>query len=486
VVYPASVQRINDARRGFWLASLSFLPLFVWWLGWFPAFLSPDSIDQLEQVETGEFSNGHPAVHTIAVWAITRGWDHPGAVTLVQIIAIALLLGLVARRLIELGVPLVAAVGAAWVVGLSPAVGPTVITIWKDVAFTAAFLWVFAELLVLVRLRDNYWTSRWNPIRLGIGLGLVWLIRHNGVLTVLPVLVVVAVVFRSHLRRVGVAVLAMVGCILIVLGPLYWVFSVETGRPAPGEVLLPVVASSLVHEPGNFSEDDLALLSSIAPLEVWTAGYDCDTADPLLFADDLDIEVIRSNPGPFLELGLRTLVRDPDTSIGFFFCRSSYLFAPIQPPDEYLHRPPFAIPANELGIERAPVWQVAYEATLDVFQTAESDGWLWIAWRPALVIWATLLTYLALARRPTRLLLVPGSLLGAHLLNVMATSLNHEFRLALPLYVTGIMSWPLLWFAFHPDRLEEPGPTVVASGRSLLDDDIAAIRARERETEGVE
>ncbi|MGI9649148.1 MAG: hypothetical protein ACR2OI_11560 [Acidimicrobiia bacterium] len=480
------MQRINDARRGFWLASLSFLPLVIWWLGWFPAFLSPDSIDQLEQVESGEFSNGHPAIHTIAIWTITRVWDHPGAVTLIQIVAIALLLGVVARRLIELGVPMAAAVGAAWLAAVSPAVGPTVMTIWKDVAFTAAFLWVFAELLLLVRLRAEFWTPRWNPLRLGIGLGLVWLVRHNGVLTVLPVLAVVAIVYRAQLRRVGLAAAAVAGTVALVLGPLYWVFSVDTGRPAPGEVLLPVVASSYVHEPGNFSEDDLALLASIAPLEVWVADYDCATADPLLFADDLDIEVIRRDPGPFLSLGIRTVLRDPDTSVGFFACRASYLFTPVQPADTYLHRPPFAIPANDLGIERSPVWQTAYDATLEVFQTAESDGWLWLTWRPALVVWATLLTYAALARPSTRLLLVPGSLWGAHLLNVMATSLNHEFRLVLPLYVAGIMSWPLLWFVFHAEQLDETGSALVTSRRSLLDDDIAAIRDRERQSEGVE
>jgi len=486
VVYPASVQRITDARRGFWLASLSFLPLFVWWLGWFPAFLSPDSIDQLEQVESGDFTDGHPAIHTIAVWVVTRFWNHPGAVTFVQIIAVSLLLGLVARRLIELGVPPMAAVGAAWVVGLSPAVGPTAITIWKDIAFLVAFLWVFAELLMLVRLKDDYWTPTWNPLRLGMALALVWLVRHNGVITVLLVLAVVAVIFRRRMRGVGVTVVAMLATLAIVLGPLYWIFSVERGRPAPGEVLLPVVASSFVHEPGNFSDDDLALLSSIAPLEVWASRYACDSADALLFAPELDIEVIRADPGPFLGLGLRTIIRDPDTSLGFFFCRSSYLFAPTASPDAYLHRPPFAIAANDLGIKRAPVWEPAFDATLEVFRVSESDGWIWLTWRPALVIWAALLTYAALARRPTRWLLVPGALFGAHLLNVMATSLNHEFRLALPLYVTGLMSLPLLWFAFDPDRLDQSLGVSEVKRRSLLDDDIASIGERKRQADGVE
>ena len=106
------------------MASLAFLPLFLWWLGWFPGFLSPDSIDQLNQIETGELTNGHPGFHTITMWLITRVWDNAGAITLAQVIGMALLLGLVARRLVELGAPAWSAVGAAWLVGVLPAVGP--------------------------------------------------------------------------------------------------------------------------------------------------------------------------------------------------------------------------------------------------------------------------------------------------------------------------------------------------------------------------
>jgi len=173
----------------------------------------------------------------------------------------------------------------------------------------------------------------------------------------------------------------------------------------------------------------------------------------LLFDPEMNIQVIRQDPAPFLRLGIRTVVRDLDTSLGLAWCRASYLLVPAQPDDAYLQRPPFAIPANDQGLERSPVWSVAYDRTLDVFQWAESSGWLWLTWRPALVIWLTLATYGALARRGTRILLIPGTLLGVHLLNVAATSLNHEFRIAYPLYVAGILSLPLLWFVRYPERL---------------------------------
>jgi hypothetical protein len=465
VVYAAAVQPFRDVRRAFWLASLAFLPLFIWWLGWFPAFMSSDSINQLGQVETGEFTNEHPAFHTITLWLITRFWDNAGAISLVQIALLALLLGLVARRLVALGVPLWLAVGAAWVTGLAPAVGPTSITIWKDVAFALAFLWVFAELLLLVRMGAAFWLEVGNPVRLGGALSLLWLFRHNGPLTVVLVLGVLAWTNRDSLRRVGVTGLVLVGVVLVVQGPLYWMFSVDRARPAGVEVLLPAVASSYVHEPGNFDPAELELLSAIAPLEVWRTYYDCDEANPLLFAPGMNVEVIRRDPEPFLRLAIRTVVRDLDTTLGMFWCRASFLFLPRQPENAYLQRPPFRISPNELGLERAPLWTFAYERTLDVFAAVEPRGRLWLTWRPALVIWLTIATYAALVARGARVLLVPGALFGAHLVNVAATSLNQEFRLAFPLYLAGLLSLPLLWFVRYPDRLV--AASYRRTGRSL-------------------
>jgi len=481
VVYAAAVQPFSDVRRAFWLASLAFLPLFIWWLGWYPAFLSGDSLDQLRQIETGNFFNGHPAFHTITMWAITRVWDNAGAISLVQIVVLALLLGLIARRLRELGIPMWLAVGAAWAVGLSPAVGPTAMTLWKDIAFTLAFLWVFAELLLLVRLQEAYWSKVWNPVRLGAALSLLWLFRHNGLVTVLGVLAVLAITNRRNLGRLAPTVLAVAGIVLLVQGPVFWLFTVDRSTPTAAEVMLPVVASSFVHEPDNFSGEEVALLASIAPLDVWRSRYDCDYSDPLLFDPAMRVGVIRQDPGPVLQLGFRTLWRDLDTSLGFFWCRASFLLVPGQPADSYLLRPPYSIPANDLGLERSPRWSVASDLTRRVFANAESRSWLWLTWRPALIVWLTFATYLVLARRHTRRLVLPAALLGFHFLNVAAFSLNHEFRLAFPLYVAGILSLPLLWFIARPDSL----PDEVSDG-SLPDDDIASVGFGERYIERVE
>jgi hypothetical protein len=297
----------------------------------------------------------------------------------------------------------------------------------------------------------------------------------------LGVLAVLAIMNRRNLGRLVPTVLTVAGIVLVVQGPVFWLFTVDRSTPTAAEVMLPVVASSFIHEPDNFSSEEVALLTSIAPLDVWRSRYDCDHFDPLLFDPAFSVDVIRQDPGPVLQLGIRTLWRDLDTSLGFFWCRASFLLVPGQPEDAYLQRPPFSIPANDLGLERSPRWSVAADLTGDVFVNAESPSWLWLTWRPALIIWATIATYVALARRRTRPLVLPAALLGFHLLNVAAFSLNHEFRLAFPLYVAGILSLPLLWFVANPESL----PLETSRG-PLTHDDIAAVGAGERQIESFE
>ena len=200
--------RANRALIAGWS---SVIPLLGWWLGWFPGFLSGDSVDQLGQAARFEFLNFHPVTHTFSLWLVTRVWDEPGAVTLLQVLLLGGLLGYTARRLTQVGVPWWLAATAAFLTAAVPMVAATTITIWKDVPYSIAMLWAFAELLVLARSPRAFWSGRSGPVRLGIALGLLWVTRANGLITVLLFLIALAIGFRGRLRTVVLATGTAVG-----------------------------------------------------------------------------------------------------------------------------------------------------------------------------------------------------------------------------------------------------------------------------------
>ncbi len=449
---------VSRENRALVLGWLSVFPLFIWWLGWFPGFMSSDSIDQLGQVDRFEFFNFHPIVHTFSMWVATRVWDHPGAVTLLQVLLLAGLLGFVARRLTQVGVPWWLTVAAAWVTASLPMVGATTITVWKDIPYSLAMLWAFAELVALARDRNQFWASWWGPLRLGAALGFMWALRANGKVTVLIIAVALAVGFWRRWRPLLAMGGAVVAVGIVLPAVLLAALSVSPGTIEPAEVFLPDVAAVVANDPGWFDEVDTARLEAIAPIDVWQGQYECSDSTPLVFHPQFNHSPPRDDPWTYRSLVVRTAATHVPTVVGHRWCAASFLFVPFPRDGSYLHRPPFEIPPNTLGFARDPISDRAYSFTLAQYQWIEKPGVEWFTWRPALVILAGIATYIAVAvRRRLRPLLWAGGLIGAQLLNVAAMTPAHEFRYAFGLYLLCLMSLPLWWLIVRPsDAAVEP------------------------------
>lgn len=430
---------------GWSLAGLAAIPPFIWWLGWFPGFASSDTIDQWTQLTTERYFNHHPAVHTFFMDVISFDGALPGLVTLVQIVAFGLLTAYAAKWLVAAGAPTSLAVGAAWLLGLSPAVAPTTISLWKDVPFGLFFLWAWIELVALVVERSR--SDRWPPaIRLGLALAGVALVRPNGLLTVAPMLVVLFWVYRHRLALTLRVTAIVVAVWAIVVGPIYSLLDVQGSNIEPATVFLSDVAASYNSSPESFTAEEVQLLERVAPLSVWTGSYDCFDNTPLVFNPQFDAAVVTEDPGPYRELELDVLLRDPGSIVDHRVCAADFLYSPAQPANSYFQRPEYEIPANEVGLTRDPLSTEAFEVTDAIWRWSEPESRLWLTWRPAIVLLPAvaalgLFAFLHTARR----FLLAGSLFLLHVLNVAATSPAQEFRYAYPLYLTGVFTLVLVW-----------------------------------------
>ncbi|MFQ5523985.1 MAG: hypothetical protein ACE5F5_10450 [Acidimicrobiia bacterium] len=434
------------------LAGAAVLPVFVWWLGWYPGFASSDTLDQFNQVKTGAYHNFHPAVHTFYLDLLSQGGLRPGLVTLFQLVALGVLFAYAARRLADAGVPGWLTVVAAWGLGLSPAVAPTTLALWKDVPFGLFLLWAWIELVGLATKKDPD-QRQWLPVRLGIALAGMWLFRGNGPITVLLVVVVVVWVYRRELATVAALIGSVAVVVIAMVGPLYGYLGVQGSGIEPAEVFLPDVAASYVARPETFTPEDLELLEAVAPLELWTGRYDCYDSTPLLFDPAFDHRPVRANPDDYRRLELAVLRRDLASVAAHRACSANFVYSPFQPEGVYFHRPPYEIPENDVGLVRDPISDRAFALTDRVWRWAEPESRLWLTWRPAIVVLPALalVVFFVLFRRK-RLYLVPSTLFVAHLINVAATSPSQEFRYAYPLYLVAVFTLTLAWPALRPEK----------------------------------
>jgi hypothetical protein len=446
----STTERLRSATA---LGALSTLPLLVWWAGWAPAIMSSDSIDQWNQALTFEFINTHPILHTVILWFVSLIWASPAAVTLVHVAATATILALVARRLVAIGVRVVVAVGAVWLIALLPMTGAMTVTMWKDVPFSLAMLWVVTELLLMARDRGAFWTGIWGPGRLGIALGFMWALRENGRLTAAVFALALAFAFRPLWKGVTTMLVgvAAVGIALPVV--LIAVLPVTDAPIEPAQVFMPDVASVVVNDRGDLSSADLVLVTAVAPLRVFEDYYACGDSTPLLFHPEYDNQEIRDNASAYRRLILRTGVGSFPTVLGHRWCAAEYLFSPINRTDTFVHRPPFDIWPNTLGLARDPISDRAFDVTFAMYKAAEQSEIEWLTWRPALVILMGLATAAGVWwRRSLRPLRWIGAFYVIHLVNVAVTSPAHEFRYAYGLYLISLATLPLWVLVIDPDR----------------------------------
>jgi hypothetical protein len=438
-----SIRRIIDYPIA--LAGAATFPVFVWWLGWYPGFASSDTIDQFTQIGSGAFTNFHPAIHTLYLAALSLGGEFPAIVTLFQLVVLGVLLVFAAIWLTRSGVPGWLAVTVTWTLGVSPAIAPTTLALWKDIPFGLFVLWAWIELLAFAV--DPKRAERLPPlIRLGVALAGIWLFRGNGPLTVIPVVLVLIWVYRENWRAFAVTAGVVAALVVLVVGPLYTAFDVQRSSIEPAQVFLPDVAASLSAEPETFEGEDIELLEEVAPLSVWTSRYDCYDSTPLLFDPQFDQDPVRRSPDVYRELQLQVLIRDLDSVFEHRACAANFVYWPAQPEEAYFHRPPYDIPSNEVGLARDARATWASDITDRVWRWAEVEHRLWLTWRPAIVILPALISIVVFAVvRPGRVFLIPSALFLAHLVNVVMTSPAQEFRYAYPLYLTALPTIALLW-----------------------------------------
>ncbi len=439
-------------RRPWLLAGLAAVPLLAWWLGWHPGFASPDTIDQWRQARTGVITNYHPAIHTIYLDLLSLGTTRPGLVSLFQILVFAGLLIYGTKRLLEAGVPTWLGVGASWLLGLSPAIAPTTLALWKDVVFGLMLLWAWIELLAIAT--DPSLLERWqNLVRLGIALSGVWLFRGNGPITVVLTLGVLLVIWRRSLRTLATVVGVAAAVVILVVGPLYSAFEVRRQPIEIAQVFMPDLAATFVDNPELFDTEDTRLIEALAPATVWFDNYNCFDSTILTFHPDFEANRVRENPDAYLSLQIRAFRRNPGAVLRHRACVSNFVFSPSHPEGVYLHRPPYDIPQNDLGLQREPISGAARNVTLAVWRWAETTHRLWLTWRPAIVVLPALAAIVVFAAVPRgRRFLLPSTLFLTHLANVVATSPNQEFRFAYPLYLLGVLTLTLLYPTFRSEK----------------------------------
>jgi hypothetical protein len=331
---------------------------------------------------------------------------------------------------------------------LSPVNGAMVITLWKDIPYTIAFLLLTALLLRLGRTRGEALRSWGFVAALVATLTPVALLRHNGVPVALLTAAALGVLSPRPLRRRALVLAAgVVALFVLVTGPLYKALGVQPVNRAAAHGNAIHQVGAIVHaEPQTLSPGETRLLESIQPLSIWRDAYSCylinpQLHNPVLQASFFDVPEQRA---AFQGLWLSLVKEHWPVLLEHLTCVSSMVWRVRPAPEGYLYRFSLGIEPNAFGLKQEPLWPQGREVLRELLRTTERQEYWWV-WQPALYLYLGLgcFALVALRQRSAWVLLAAGPVL-LHSLVLLALSVAQDFRYQYPAYVVALVGLGLL------------------------------------------
>lgn len=174
--------------------------------------------------------NWHPAFYSMILRQIQKVWNSTYAVIIVQYFFWAYVVSELLLYLRKKGLRDSAILILALVFGLNAANVLHVNTIWKDIHYTYAMLWLLVITAKLTLDGDEYRKKWYLYLELFTALTLIALIRKNGIVPLIVTALVLVVLFRKNIKMIG-AILAAILFMFYVKGPVYSHYQViEPGR----------------------------------------------------------------------------------------------------------------------------------------------------------------------------------------------------------------------------------------------------------------
>ncbi len=452
------VRRARTPRhRLFLLASFLYLCL-IWgvlWAAFFPGLLSWDSLYQWGQAQTLHMDGIHPPFHTLMIWAVTRIWSSPAAVTACGVIGMAGATAWAFSELVRAGLRTPLAWGLVIPLSLLPFNGFITITLWKDVPFGISMVLLMGLLFKTAETRARFLEAPFARFSMAAALVLVALFRHNGIVPALAS--IVALIVLGKPRRAAVQIAAMwLAVFIAVRWPLYQALGVKK-IPDPTPLAMPLqTTGALLQEGIPFSPPDTQLLARVIPVDLWGSLYspfNFSTLTPYLNGLVLHSE----SPG-FLKVWVHAFARHPKKSLRAAFRANSFLWRISPYAGAYTYTVSRSIEPNAFGLATKSLIPGLMGTLARFLEWSHGEWPLALLWRPALAMYLfVFLGCLAAIQQGPRLLAVMVPMVS-NWAGLLAVSGLQDVRFLYPVFVAVFFVAGLL-------LMSGPAPSVAGGPR---------------------
>lgn len=404
----------------------------VYWLAYFPAQMSGDSVDQWAQASSLSINDWHPAAHTLLIFLLRQIVDAPWFVALLQAVTLAALLSFCVSLHMRSTLHPALLVASVVLIALNPCVAFLSNTLWKDVPYAAGCLGLTLAVRMLWRLGA---TSLRMPRRFAalVGAALaVLLFRHNGPAVVIVTFLALLVAHKER-KLIYAAGVTIVVIALVIKGPVYSAVGVTPAPPRLAMMSLIHQIAAVVADSDSFARDHESELTRYLSLDEWRAAYNPYSLDPLQFHEKNPwVDLARDKHLIFRVWG-EALIQHPTVIVTHVVRVTSLIWRVTLPAGTSITGAARTIyTPNSIGYSIHPVWPAA-RTMLDSFYEWSTRGfWYTLFWRPALWLLFDVVLLAAGARRHGRQFLALGAPLMGHVAGLALTIPAQDVRYMMP------------------------------------------------------
>jgi hypothetical protein len=430
------------------------LPMILIWgsmlLIFWPGFLSPDSAGQWGQVVSGVLHGDHRFFHTLTVYAVTQLFGKSVAVfSMFQIFVLASVISLGGWKLFRLGLPAGFVTLYAMLNTISPVNMTYSISLWSDVLFGAAVLYLTIQLIELAASRGAWLEKRYNSIWLGASISIIALLRSNGLLIGIAVLPLLWLTHRAVRRQVIYAGLSF---IVILFTAFYIIKPTFTGTSSLGtDVLIFPIGHRLAAHTASGTlilPQERAILKELRPEDQWP--YNCYYANNWAWDGKINYKNVGTYYRDLLSMLIAMDLRNPGVEFHHTICVSSLVWRITQPPGISTF-PVFLDAKNQSYSTHDPQdgkyksFESKYPCALVTFSnwinaSIQPSSFLWIFWSSAFWLYTAIFAaavYSFRSRCPNFwIVLIP---IITNSLTIAALTASQEYRYQYAVILSGML-----------------------------------------------
>lgn len=305
-----SYNRFADMVKGhpfislFVLYGLCYLP---YYLTFFPGNCGKDTWESVSMV-LGEipWTNHHPVLFTGLLMVVIKATPFlsltgsVGVFSFLQMMAMAAVLAYLSVRILRTQTHTLCKLFAIAFFALHPFMGMYSIYLTKDVLFSLIMLLLSMKLYDVIAGRGEDFAKPVECVKLAVLFLLSSMLRNNGMYITVVMAVIFLLLYKKYRKQILFLFVCAIGLLQIWQGPVFRAMGIEKQSFAEAASVPLQQVGYVLWEGGSFSEEDMAFLEELMPVEKVKEVYQPGYTDPYKFDEAFNDAFLNENVGTFM------------------------------------------------------------------------------------------------------------------------------------------------------------------------------------------